>query len=351
MEGLLGPRQEAVENALARRHLQENTLVLYDVTSVDLEVRNCELAQLGYSRDGKGGKLQFVIELLCSPQGCPVAVEVFKGSTRDPTMVASQVEKIRSRFPLRRVVLVGDWGMLTAARIREDLQSVEGLHWITGLRAPTIRRLVKEDTVQRSLFDQGYLAEVRSDLFPGDRLIVCYNPLLVHRRRRKRLILLAATEKKLQAIIEATERPKRALRSEDKIGVRVGRVIHKHKMAKHFILEITETSLAFRRNPEPLAVEEALDGLYIVRTNVEPDWSSADETVRAYKDLSKVEQTFRCLKSVDLKIRPLHHRRSDRVRTHVFLCLLAYYVEWQLRQAWALIVFDDHDRESRPGER
>ena len=351
MDRLLGPRQEAVENALARRHLQENTLVLYDVTSCYLEGRRCELAQRGYSRDGKRGKLQIVIGLLCSPQGCPVAVEVFKGSTGDPSTVASQVHKIRSRFGLRRIVLVGDRGMLTAARIREDLQGVEGLHWITALRAPTIRSLVKEGTVQPSLFDQRDLAEVTSDQFPGERLIVCYNPLLAYKRRRKRQELLAATEKKLEAIVEATQRPKRALRGEDKIGVRVGREIHKHKMAKHFLLEITETSFEFRRNPETLEVEEALDGIYIVRTNVEPEWFSADETVRAYKDLSKVEQAFRCMKSVDLKIRPLHHRRPDRVRAHVFLCLLAYYVEWHMRVCLAPILFDDHDREAAEQER
>ena len=311
----------------------------------------CKLAQRGYSRDGKRGKLQIVIGLLCSPEGCPVTVEVFKGSTADPSTVASQVHKIRSRFGLRQVVLVGDRGMLTAARIREDLQGVEGLHWITALRVPTIRSLVKEGTVQPSLFDQRDLAEVTSDLFPDDRLIVCYNPLLAYKRRRQRQELLAATEEKLEAIVEATQRPKWALRGEDKIGVRVGREIHKHKMAKHFITEITETSFEFRRNPETLAAEEALDGIYIVRTNVKPEWFTADETVRAYQDLSKVEQAFRCMKSVDLKIRPLHHRRPDRVRAHVFLCLLAYYVEWHMRVCLAPILFDDHDRAAAERER
>ena len=213
------------------------------------------------------------------------------------------------------------------------------------------RRARSARTVQPSLFDQRDLAEVTSDLFPGERLLVCYNPLLAHRRRRRREELLAATEKKLEEIVEATRRPKRALRGEDKIGVRVGRKIHKHKMAKHFITEITETSFEFRRNPETLATEEALDGIYIVRTNVEPEWFSADQTVRAYKDLSKVERAFRCMKSVDLKIRPLHHRRPDRVRAHVFLCLLAYYVEWHMRQALAPILFDDHEREAAEKER
>ena len=330
---------------------QQGAFCIHVVSSVYLEGRRCKLAQRGYSRDGKRGKLQIVIGLLCSPEGCPVAVEVFEGSTGDPRTVASQVEKIRSRFGLRRVVLVGDRGMLTAARIREDLQGVEGLHWITALRAPTIRSLVKEGTVQPSLSDQRDLAEVTSDLFPGERLIVCYNPLLAHQRRRRRQELLAATEKKLEPIVEATQRPKLALRGTDKIGTRVGREIHKHKMAKHFITEITETSFEFRRNPETLAAEEALDGIYIVRTNVEPEWFSADETVRAYKDLSKVEQAFRCLKSVDLKIRALHHRRPDRVRALVFLCLLAYYLEWHMRQAWAPILFDDHNREAAEQER
>ena len=225
---------------------------------------------------------------------------------------------------------------------------MEGLHWITALRAPTIRSLVKEGTVQPSLFDQRDLAEVTSDLFPDDRLIVCYNPLLAYKRRRQRQELLAATGRSWRPSSRLPSAPNGPCGVRT-IGVRVGRKIHKHKMAKHF--EITETSFEFRRNPETLAVEEALDGIYIVRTNVKPEWFTADETVRAYKDLSKVEQAFRCMKSVDLKIRPLHHRRPDRVRAHVFLCLLAYYVEWHMRQALAPILFDDHDRAAAERER
>ena len=303
MDRLLVPRQQAIENALAKRHLKENTLVLYDVTSTYFEGGRCPLARHGYSRDGRGGKRQIVIGLLCSRAGCPVAVEVFEGSTADSATVKAQVEKIQTRFGLERVVLVGDRGMLTAARIREDLQGVEGLRWITGLRAPTIRSLIEKGKVQPSLFDQRHLAEITSDLFPGERLIVCRNPLLAEQRRRKRQQLLAATERQLEPVVEATGRPRRALRGQDRIGLRVGRVINQYKMAKHFLLEVTQTSFAFRRNPETLSAEEALDGLYILRTNVEQEWLSTDGTVRAYKDLSRIEQAFRCLKSVDLKVR------------------------------------------------
>ena len=336
-------RQAAIEQRLAKRHLQEHTLVLYDLTSSYVEGTHCELAQRGHSRDRKKGTLQIVFGLLCTASGCPVAVEVFEGSTSDPNTVAAQVDKIRTRFGLHRVVLVGDRGMLTAARIREDLASVDGLRWITTLRAPTIRKLVAAGTVSASLFDECDLAEVTSEEFPGERLIVCRNPLLAAERQRKRLELLAATEKELEPIVAATRRRNNPLRGAADIGVRVGKVINHYKVAKHFVTTITDESFSFRRDEDKIAEEQQLDGLYIVRSNVEPEHFDAAQTVRAYKDLAKVERAFRSLKTVDLKVRPIHHRRADRVRAHVFLCMLAYYVEWHMRQALKPLLFDDHD--------
>ena len=336
-------RQATIEQRLAKRHLREHTLVLYDLTSSYVEGTHCPLARRGYSRDGKKGTLQIVFGLLCTAEGCPVAVEVFEGSTSDPKTVACQVDKIRTRFGLQRVVLVGDRGMLTAARIREDLAGIDGLRWITSLRAPAIRKLLAAGTVTPSLFDERDLAEVTSEEFPGERLIVCRNPLLAAERHRKRQALLAATEEDLAPITAATQRKSRPLRGAAAIGVRIGKVINRHKMAKHFVTEITDDTFTFRRDDEKIAAEQQLDGLYIVRSNVEPEQFDAAQTVRAYKGLSKVERAFRCLKSVDLKVRPIHHRRSDRVRAHVLLCMLAYYVEWHMRQALVPLLFDDHD--------
>ena len=277
------------------------------------------------------------------PLAADFTVDVFEGSTADPMTVARQVAKIRERFGLQQVVLVGDRGMLTAARIREDLQGVDGLRWITTLRAPTIRKLVNAGAVTPSFFDERDLAEITSEEFPGERLIVCRNPLLAAERQRKRQERLAATEKDLEPIVAATRRQNRPLCGASTIGLRVGKVINRHKMAKHFVTDITDDTFTFRRNEEKIAAEERLDGIYIVRSNVEPARFDAAQTVRAYKDLSKVERAFRSLKSVDLKVRPLHHRRADRVRAHVLLCMLAYYVEWHMRRALAPLLFDDHD--------
>ena len=342
MDWLVG-RQEAIEQRLAQRHLREHTLVLYDLTSSYVEGTHCPLAKRGHSRDRKKGTLQIVFGLLCTGAGCPVAVEVFEGSTSDPRTVASQVAKLRQRFGLARVVLVGDRGMLTAARIREDLQGIDGLHWVTTLRAPTIRKRVATGTVTPSLFDERDLAEVTSDEFPGERLIVCRNPLLATERQRKRQALLAATENELAPIAAATRRKNNPLRGAAAIGVRVGKVIDHYKVAKHLITTITEDTFTYRRDQDQIAAEEQLDGLYIVRSNVEPDQFDATQTVRAYKDLAQVERAFRSLKSVDRKVRPLHHRRADRVRAHVLLCMLAYYVEWHMRAKLKPLLFDDHD--------
>ncbi len=344
-------RQAGIEQRLAKRHLHENTLVLYDLTSSYFEGRCCPLAQRGHSRDNKSGTLQIVFGLLCTAEGCPVAVEVFEGATSDPKTVASQVAKLRQRFGLQRVVLVGDRGLLTAARIREDLQGIDGLRWITALRGPTIRKLLQAGAVKPSLFDERDLAEIRSDEFPGERLVVCRNPLLAAERHRKRQELLAATEKVLEPIAAATRRSRNPLRGAAAIGLRVGKVLDRYKVAKHFITAITDDAFTFRRNDAQIADEEQLDGLYIVRTNVDANQFDAVETVRAYKDLSKVERAFRCFKSVDLKVRPIHHRREDRVRAHVLLCMLAYYVEWHMRRTLAPLLFDDHDPQAAASQR
>lgn len=337
-------RQSAIETRLAKRHLVGGALVLYDVTSSYFEGRTCPLARRGYSRDGKRGTLQIVIGLLCARDGRPVAVEVFDGNTTDPTTVASQIAKIRERFGLSDVVLVGDRGMITSARIREDLAPVDGLGWITALRAPAIRSLLDEGALQLSLFDEVDLAEITSEDYPGERLIVCRNPLLAKDRARKRQELLAATEREFEKIAIATKRKARRLSGADKIGMRVGKVRNKYKVGKHFELEITDASFRYARKEEQIEEEAALDGFYVIRTNVPAGTLGAEDTVRAYKGLSVVERAFRSMKSMDLKIRPIHHRLAKRVRSHVLLCMLAYYVEWHMREALAPILFDDHER-------
>ncbi len=343
-------RQDAIERRLARRHLEDGALVLYDLTSVYLEGRHCPLGRRGYSRDSKRGKLQIEFGLLCDAEGRPVAVEVevevevevFDGNTADPATVGAQIDKLRRRFGFSRVVLVGDRGMLTEARIREDVRPA-GLDWISALRGPAVRSLVESGAVQLSLFDETDLVEIRSDAYPGERLMVCRNPLLAEERARKREDLLRATEALLDPIVAATTREKRRLKGEDKIGVRVGKVVGKYKMAKHFELDIEEDAFGYRRKPESIAAEAALDGLYVVRTSLPAGELGAEGAVRAYKRLSAVERAFRSLKTVDLKVRPVFHRTADRVRSHVFLCMLAYYVEWHMRQRLKPLLFDDHD--------
>ena len=337
-------RQGVIEQRLAKRHLSDGALVLYDLSSTWLEGRCCPLAKRGYSRDGKRGKLQIVFGLLCNREGCPIAVEVFEGNTADPRTVGAQIDKLRRRFGLSRVVLVGDRGMLTEARIREEVAPA-GLDWITTLRAPAIRELVSSGAVQRSMFDDTDLAEIRCDAYPGERLIVCRNERLAAERAHKREALLQATEALLAPIVAATAREKRRLKGREKIALRVGKVIAKYKMAKHFELDITETSLSYRRNADAIAAEAALDGLYIVRTSVSAADLDAEQTVRAYKGLSVVERAFRSLKTVDLKVRPIYHYAASRVRAHVLLCMLAYYVEWHMRQRLKALLFDDEEPE------
>jgi hypothetical protein len=343
---LLGEAQPKIEQALARRHLQDGCLVLYDLTSSYLEGRHCELARFGYSRDGKRDRRQIVFGLLCAADGCPIAVEVFEGDTADPSTLAAQIDKMKQRFGLERVVLVGDRGMITSARIEADLKPA-GLDWITALRAPAVQALATDGgPLQLSLFDQRDLAEIASPDYPGERLIVCRNPDLAAERRRKREDLLAATERALARIEAATRRERRPLRGRAAIALKVGAVLGRRKMAKHFQITITDDGLSFARDEAAIAKEAALDGFYVLRTSVPAVLLDAPATVLAYKSLAGVERAFRALKSVELEVRPVHHRLAGRVRAHVFLCMLAYHVTWHMRQALAPLLFEDHDREA-----
>lgn len=346
----LGAQQLRIERQLARRHLQDGTLVLYDVSSSYLEGRRCELAQHGYSRDHRPDRLQIVYGLLCDREGRPVAVEVFDGNAGDPSTLAAQVDKLKRRFGLRHVVLVGDRGMITSARIRETVQPA-GFDWISCLRSAQIQDLAEAGPLQLSLFDERDLAEISAPEYPGERLVVCRNPDLARERARKREELLVATERDLSRIAAATRRLVRPLRGNAEIGLAVGAVVNNHKMAKHFELTITDTSFSYRRRADSIAREARLDGIYVIRTSLPADAMSAADAVRAYKDLARVERAFRTLKSVDLQIRPVHHWIEPRVRAHVFLCMIAYYVEWHLREAWAPILFHDHDRVMAEQER
>lgn len=337
-------RQPRIEQRLARRHLSQGTLVLYDVSSTYFEGRSCPLARRGFSRDGQRDKLQIVFGLLCASDGCPVAVEVFEGNTADPVTLTTQVEKLRKRFHLCNLVMVGDRGMITQTRI-ETLLRPAGLDWITALRAPTIQSLLQAGAFQLSLFDERDLAEVTSPEFPNERLVVCRNPLLAGERARKRQDLLAATETELSKVAKAVTRQRKPLRGADQIGLAAGAVLNRYKMAKHFTLTITDDHFAFARNAETIDAESKLDGIYVIRTNVPAEQLPAAEVVRSYKDLARAERAFRSLKTVDLDIRPIHHRLADRVRAHVLLCMLAYYVEWHMRRSLAPVLFDDHQRE------
>jgi len=336
-------RQNRIEAKLAKKHLSEGSLVLYDVSGSYYTGSHCPIAKFGYSRDKRSDLPQITYGLLCDRRGCPVGVEVFEGNVGDPSTLKVQIEKVRQRFGIQQVVFVSDRGLITQARIREELAPIEGLEWITALRAPAIKKLASEGNIQLTLFDQRDLAELTSEDFPGERLVACRNPLLADERARKREALLTATEKKLEKIAEATRREKRRLRGAGKIGVRVGKVVARSKVTKHFLIEITDEGFSYRRNEEKIAAEAALDGIYILRTSLSADEMPAEETVRTYKSLSKVERAFRCLKTTDLHIRPIYHRLEDRVRAHVFLCVLAYYVEWHMRRALAPILFEDHD--------
>ena len=360
---LLGEAQPKIETALAKRHLRDGCLVLYDLTSSYLEGRHCELGRFGYSRDGQPGKLQIVFGLLCAADGCPIAVEVFDGNTADPSTLAAQVAKLKERFGLSRVVLVGDRGMITEARIGQDLIPA-GLDWLTALRAPAIQALAADNgPLQLSFFDERdranvyrerqalTRAEIASPDYPGERLIVCRNKALATERARKREELLAATEAELARIEASVKRQRAPLQGADKIGLKAGAVLGKRKMAKHFELAITDTSFSFARNEASIQKEAALDGFYVLRTNAPAEMLDTPAVVSTYKSLAQVERAFRSVKTVDLKVRPVHHRLAARVRAHVFLCMLAYYLVWHMRKALAPLLFDDHDKENARKDR
>ena len=344
-------RQQRIESKLAARHLEQGSVVLYDVTSTYFEGRNCPLARYGHSRDERPGNLQIVFGLLTSQDGCPVAVEVFEGNTGDPKTVAEQIRKLRQRFQIQQVVLVGDRGMLPSARIREDLETEEGVRWITALRAPQIQRLATDGNLQLSLFDQQDLAEMQHPSYPGERLIACRNPLLAEERTRKREELLAATEKQLEKVRAATQRKRRPLRGKKEIGLAVGKVLGHYKMGKHFTLIIAEDRFEWKRKPASIEREAALDGIYVIRTSVPANQLTSSQVVEKYKSLSTVERAFRSLKSVDLKVRRIYHHQAGRVKAHVFLCMLAYYVEWHMRRELAPLLFDDEDPEAAQARR
>lgn len=349
MDWLLA-RQGRIEAALARRHLEDGAPVFYDVTSSYYEGRTCPLMRFGYNRDRKKGKTQVVYGVLCGTNGVPVAVEVYPGNTNDQTTVTDQVTRLQSRFGLERVVLVGDRGMLTAAQI-DDLKHHPGLGWVSALTTSTIRDLVDQDNLQLSLFDQQNLAEITAAAFPGERLVACYNPLLAEERRRKREALLVATETALAKIArEVARRTKTPLTAAD-IGQRVGRVIARFKVAKHFEIEIGDGHFAHHRLDEAIQAEAKLDGIYVIRTSEPATRLSPEDAVRAYKGLAQVEQLFRGLKGLEVLIRPIRHRDERRVRAHIFLCLLTGYLRWHLHRAWAPLLFEDQtleqDRKTR----
>ena len=336
-------RQPAIETTLARRHLNSGTLVLYDVSSSYMEGRCCPLAKRGYSRDRRKGTLQITYGLLCAPDGCPIAIEVFDGDTADPMTLSMQIEKLKQRFRLDRVVMVGDRGMITQARITDEIKAA-GLDWITALRAPAIKGLLQSGALQLSLFDQRDIASITTPAFPNERLVVCRNPDLAAERSRKREELLAATERDLARIQAAVVRRRAPLRGAAEVALAVGAVINRHKMAKHFEIEISAEAFSFARKAAEIAAEAAIDGIYVVRTNLPAETCDDATTVRSYKSLALVERAFRCLKTADLQIRPVYHWLADRVRAHVLLCMLAYYLEWHMRQGLAPMLFEDADK-------
>ena len=334
-------RQDLIERKLARRHLAQGSLVMYDLTSTWVCGEHCELAEYGYSRDNKKGAKQIEFGLLCEAGGRPVAIEAFAGNTSDPDTVISQVNRLRKRFGLSQVVMVGDRGMLTAARIEEDLKPAQ-YDWITTIKSTAIRQLVDNGELQPSLFDERDLGEIRcEELYPRERLVVCRNPLLADKRRKSRADLLQATEKSLDEIVAATKREKHQLKKESAIWRRVTRALDKHKMRKHFEVEVAPETFRYRRNQASIDREAVLDGFYVIRTSVGKDRLSVGKVVDSYKRLSKVERAFRSMKTVDLKVRPIYHRRERRVRAHLLLCMLAYYVEFEMRQNLAPLLFDD----------
>lgn len=337
-------RQEAIEKKLAARHLAEGGIVLYDLTSTYFEGTKCSLAKLGYSRDGKKGKLQVNFGLLTDQRGCPVAVSVVEGNTGDPKTLLPQVTKAREQFGIERMVLVGDRGMITQAQV-DALRTTGGIDWVTALRSGAIRTLVDTGSLQLGLFDQRDLFEFSHEDYPGERLVACRNEELARRRAKKRKSLLDATCAELDKVRASVGQPR--LRSAGAIGVRVGRIINKFKVAKHFKLTLEDSSFEYAIDEDKVAAEAALDGLYVVRSSLDSTAAQTDETVRIYKSLSNVERAFRSIKTVDLEVRPIYHWKAERVRAHIFLCALAYYVEWHMAEAWRSLLFADENQEAK----
>jgi transposase len=343
MDWLLA-RQDTIQKKLASRHLSEGGLVLYDLSSSYFEGTTCPLAKRGYSRDGKTGSLQVNYGLLTDPRGCPVAVSVHEGNTSDSRTFMPAVQKLRNDFGIERMVMVGDRGMVSQKAI-DEMREMEGIGWITALKSASIRALVEQGHLQMDLFDERNLLELDSPDYPGERLVACRNEALAKLRAHKRDDLLAATERNLDKIKARVDAGK--LSGQDAIGVRVGKIVNQYKVAKHFELSITDTALSWARKPASIASEAALDGIYIVRTSVPAAQMDAPECVRSYKSLANVERAFRSMKTIDLKVRPIHHRLADRVRAHIFLCMLAYYVEWHLREAWRELMFADTEQQAK----
>ena len=337
-------RQARIEKKLAARHLREGGLVLYDLTSSYLEGEYCPLAALGHNRDGKQGKLQVNYGLLADERGCPVSTTVFPGNTADSMTVVVQAQKAREQFGIDHLVLVGDRGMISQPQI-DRFKEMGGVDWISALRSGQIRKLLNDETIELGLFDERDLFEFTHPEFPDERLVVCRNPLVAERRAHKREALLQATITELETVKGMVERGR--LSAKEKIGVRVGRVVNKYKVAKHFQLTIDDREFSYRLLNEKVAAEATLDGLYVIRTSVSEERLSAEDTVRHYKDLAKVEQAFRSLKSIDLKVRPIYHHLEKRVRAHIFLCMLAYYVEWHMKEAWRVLLFSDEDQQAK----
>lgn len=333
-------RQRRIEGKLARKHLGEGAQVLYDVTSSYYEGETCALARLGHDRDKKRWKLIVVYGVLMDREGRPIAVEVYPGNTGDSTTVVGQVEKLRERFGLGRVVLVGDRGTLTETQLT-TLRRYPGMGWITAMRSEEIRKLVKGETIQLSVFDEENLAEVKTEAYPGERLIACYNPMLAEERRKKREELLGATERELARVEREVGRRKRKKLSEGEIGRKVGAVVNRYKVGKHFAVKIEAGAMRYERKRDSIEREAALDGIYVIRTSEPVERLSTGDAVRSYKNLAQVERLFRTLKGIDLLVRPIRHRLPPRVRAHIFLCMLAYYVEWHMRNALAPLLFDD----------
>lgn len=337
-------RQGRIEQKLSNLHLKEGALVLYDLTSVYYTGTHCDLAKFGNGKE-RNDFPQIIFGLICNDKGCPIAVEVFEGNMGEPNTLKLQIDKIHAQFGMRRVIFVGDRGIITESRIKEDILAFPDLGWITALRAPSIKVLMEQGTIQLSLFDERDMAEITSPDYPNERLIVCRNPFLTEERATKREELLKATEKALNKIVTATQRKKRPLKGKALIGLRVGKIINKYKVAKHFILNISDEEFSYKRDESKIKEEAALDGIYVIRTNVPQKELNASDTVQAYKNLSVVEHAFRTLKMIELKVRPIYHRLDNRVRAHVFLCMLAYYVEWHMRQCLRTVLFDEEDKE------